>query len=222
MPSGKSSGKRPRQLLFSEAIAQPKNMSTQPTLSSPMAMPADLRAVDATDHILQEITAVGRHLEAMDLKISDLSTAYAFIRTDIACCHEKVTDLDQRLTTVEEHADLTFSPPLEFQRVHRIVPLHTATSGWPRPVIASSLCHEQASLVFSTAQTQGPFLLEGHEVRVAADVCRITNEKQKVFLALRPQLRKLDIKFGLFEPAQVYPIADPVGHMSHVEISIWQ
>ncbi|KAJ1186990.1 hypothetical protein NDU88_003769 [Pleurodeles waltl] len=71
-----------------------------------MAMPADPRAVDATDRILQEITAVGQRLEAMDLKISDLSMASVSIRTDIACFREKVTDLDQHLTTVEEHVEM--------------------------------------------------------------------------------------------------------------------
>ncbi|KAJ1191944.1 hypothetical protein NDU88_001257 [Pleurodeles waltl] len=177
----------------------------------------------------------------------------------ITCFREKVTDLDQCLTTVEEHVGmvpehdaelqtlrakimdledrsrrdsisffgipehkegtdikaffksllpeltgLTFSPPLELQRVHRIGPLHKATSGRPRPIIACFLCHEQARLVLSAARSQGPFSLEGHEVRVAADFSRITNEKRKAFLALRPQLRKLAIKFGLFEPAHMW------------------
>ncbi|KAJ1214077.1 hypothetical protein NDU88_001704 [Pleurodeles waltl] len=193
----------------------------------------------------------------MDLKISDLSTASASIRMDIACFSEKVADVDQRLTTIEVHdgmvpehdaelrtlrakvtdfedrsrtdnvrffgipeckegtdikaflkclfpelTGLTFSPPLEFQRVHRIVPLHSATSGRPCPVIACFLRHEQALQVLSATRTQGPFLLEGREVRVAADFSRITNEKRSAFLALRPQLQKLDIKFGLFEPAR--------------------
>ncbi|KAJ1155607.1 hypothetical protein NDU88_008336 [Pleurodeles waltl] len=61
------------------------------------------QAVDATDRILQEITVVGWCLEAMDLKILDLSAASTSIRTDIACFCEKATDLDQRLTTVEDH-----------------------------------------------------------------------------------------------------------------------
>ncbi|KAJ1136104.1 hypothetical protein NDU88_002522 [Pleurodeles waltl] len=97
-------------------------MATQPALSSRVTLPADSRAVDATDCILQEITVVGRCLEAMDLKILDLSTASASIRTDIAWFWEKVTDLDQRLTTVEEHVAMVYLlagsagyiPPLEF------------------------------------------------------------------------------------------------------------
>ncbi|KAJ1177497.1 hypothetical protein NDU88_002752 [Pleurodeles waltl] len=231
-------------------------MATQPNPTSPTTVPADPRAVDATDRILQEITMVLRRLEAMDLNITDLSAASASIRTDIACFSEKVADMEPRLTIVEEYVGmvteydaelralrakltdledrsrrdnihffgiperkegnnikaflkrllpeltgLTFSSPLEFQRVHRISPPHLVSFGWPHPVIKCFLRHEQPQQVLSTAQTQGPFLLEGHEVRVAADFSRTTNEKQKVSLALRPQLRKLDIKFGLFEPA---------------------
>ncbi|KAJ1137695.1 hypothetical protein NDU88_004093 [Pleurodeles waltl] len=103
MPSGKSSGKHSYQLHFSEAIAQLKIMATQPTPSSPTTVPAVPRAVDGTDCMLQEITVVGGCLEAKDIKISDLSPAFASIRTDIACFSEEVADLDQCLTTVEEH-----------------------------------------------------------------------------------------------------------------------
>ncbi|KAJ1184257.1 hypothetical protein NDU88_001065 [Pleurodeles waltl] len=78
-------------------------MAAQQTLSSPYAVPDAPRVMDASDHILQEITAVGKRLEAMDLKITDLSAASVSIRTDIACFSEKVTDLDQRLTKMEDH-----------------------------------------------------------------------------------------------------------------------
>ncbi|KAJ1195735.1 hypothetical protein NDU88_005003 [Pleurodeles waltl] len=231
-------------------------MAAQPTPSSPTTVLADPQAVDATEGILQEIIAAGRHQEAMDIKITDLSAASASIRTDIACFSEKVQDMDQHLTTVEEHngmvpehdaelrvlrakltdledrsrrdnihffgilerkegtnikaflksllpelTGLTFSPQLDFQRLHRIGPPNSVSSGQPRPVIACLLRHEQAQQVLSTARTQGPFLLEGHEARVAVDFSGTTNEKQKAFLALRPQLQKLDIKFGLFQPA---------------------
>ncbi|KAJ1116100.1 hypothetical protein NDU88_004319 [Pleurodeles waltl] len=106
MPSGKFSSKHYRQLLFSEAIAQPKVMAAQQTPYSPTTILADPRAIDATDCILQEITAVGLCLEPMDFKITDLSAASASIRTDIACFSEKVADLDQRLTTVEERVGM--------------------------------------------------------------------------------------------------------------------
>ncbi|KAJ1157069.1 hypothetical protein NDU88_009784 [Pleurodeles waltl] len=57
----------------------------------------------ATDCILQEITMVGRRMEAMDLKISNLSAASTSILADIACFQVMVTGVDQRLTIVEDH-----------------------------------------------------------------------------------------------------------------------
>ncbi|KAJ1132113.1 hypothetical protein NDU88_010442, partial [Pleurodeles waltl] len=191
----------------------------------------------------------------MDLKISDLFVASTSIRADKASFRETVTDLDQRLTTVEDHiaklpdqeaellflranvtdlkdrsrrdnvcffgilehkegsdiktflknvlpelTGLDFSPPLEFQRVHRIGPIQKATFGRRHPIIACFLRHNQACQVISTARSQGPYSLEGHKIRVTVDFSRITNEKWKAFLALRPQLRNLDIKIGLLEP----------------------
>ncbi|KAJ1097776.1 hypothetical protein NDU88_002893 [Pleurodeles waltl] len=44
----------------------------------------------------------------------------------------------------------------------------------------------------------------GQEIRIAVDFSQETNEKRKAFLALRPQLRLLNIKFGLFETARVW------------------
>ncbi|KAJ1192065.1 hypothetical protein NDU88_001377 [Pleurodeles waltl] len=82
MPNGKHSGKNSRQLLFSEAIAQPKTMVALAAPTCSLASPSDPCTVEATDSILQEITAVGRHLETMDLKISDLSVASTFIWAD--------------------------------------------------------------------------------------------------------------------------------------------
>ncbi|KAJ1212991.1 hypothetical protein NDU88_000630 [Pleurodeles waltl] len=96
MPDGKSSGKHPRNLLFSEALAQPKVMSTQGTASTSPPL-------EATDRILQEIAAVGCHLETMDARISDLTIASSSIRADIADFRETVHNLDQRLTSMEEH-----------------------------------------------------------------------------------------------------------------------
>ncbi|KAJ1098125.1 hypothetical protein NDU88_003241 [Pleurodeles waltl] len=88
-------------------------------------------------------------------------------------------------------------------RVHRIGPLHKATSDKPCPIFTCFLRHEQARQTISAAKSQGPYSLERHEIRVAGDFSRPTNEKRKAFLALRPQLRNLDIKYGLFEPASI-------------------
>ncbi|KAJ1184717.1 hypothetical protein NDU88_001520 [Pleurodeles waltl] len=78
--------------------------------------PADPRSTDATDSVLQEITAVGRCLEAMDLKCSDLFTASTSIRSDIAHFQVTVTDLDQCLTTVEDR--ITTMPAQDTEMQH--------------------------------------------------------------------------------------------------------
>ncbi|KAJ1117348.1 hypothetical protein NDU88_005548 [Pleurodeles waltl] len=41
-------------------------------------------------------------------------------------------------------------------------------------------------------------------IRVTADVSKETSERKKAFLALRPRLRQLEIKFGPFEPARMW------------------
>ncbi|KAJ1162293.1 hypothetical protein NDU88_002761 [Pleurodeles waltl] len=256
MPGGKSSGKHSHNLLFSEALAQPKVMATQGTSSGSASSPATSPPLEATDRILQEIAAVGRRLETMDARIPDLTIATSSIRAVIAGFRETVHNLDQRLTSMEEHVmalpgqeaelrslrtkvtdledrrrrdnihlfgipehkegsdiksflktllpeltGLEYSPPLEFQRAHRIGPLHRATPDKPRLIIACFLRHEQARQTILAAKSQGSYSLEGHEIRVAADFSRPTNERRKAFWALRPQLRSLEIKYGLFEPA---------------------
>ncbi|KAJ1210978.1 hypothetical protein NDU88_006340 [Pleurodeles waltl] len=196
----------------------------------PMPTPTDPSASEATERILQEIGSVGRSLEAMDQKITDLTIASSSIRADIAGFKDTADAMDQRLTTVEDQMatlpdqeielqslrakvtdledrsrrdnirligiperkegsdtkaflqspdlfGIEFSPPLEFQRAHRIGPPHKATSDKPRPIIACFLRHDQARQVLSAAKTQGPASLDGHEIRVAADFSRLKNEK---------------------------------------------
>ncbi|KAJ1204725.1 hypothetical protein NDU88_000163 [Pleurodeles waltl] len=195
-PGGKSSGKHSRQLLFSEALVQPKVMATQGTSPGSASSPAASPPLETTDRILQEIAAVGRRLETMDARISELTIASSSIWADIAGFRETVHNLDQHLTAMEEHVvvlsgqeaelrslrakvtdmedrscrdnirlfgilehkegsdvktflknllpeltGLEYSPPLEFQTVHRIGPLHRATPGKPWPIIACFLRH---------------------------------------------------------------------------------
>ncbi|KAJ1136714.1 hypothetical protein NDU88_003129 [Pleurodeles waltl] len=180
--------------------------------------------MEATDRILQEIAAVGRRLETMDAKISDMTVASTSIRADIASFQDTATDLDRHLTMdghlaalpeqeielrslqvkvteledrscrdlfgipeykegsdiktflknlLPELMGLVFSPPLEFQCVHRIGPLHKATPDKSRPIIACFPHHEQARRTISAAKSQGKFSLEGHEIRVVADISRL-------------------------------------------------
>ncbi|KAJ1208320.1 hypothetical protein NDU88_003706 [Pleurodeles waltl] len=103
MPNDKTASKHPRQLFISEAIAQPKTMAAQTAPQGHASPPVDQPSLEATDRILQEIASVGRRLEVMDLKITDLTLAYSSIRADIAGFRETVTNLDQRLSAVEDH-----------------------------------------------------------------------------------------------------------------------
>ncbi|KAJ1123314.1 hypothetical protein NDU88_001785 [Pleurodeles waltl] len=103
MPNGKSSGKHSSQLLFSEAIAQPKPMAAQTAPPCSASSPTDPHALEVADRILLEIAAVGHRLEAVDSKISDLTLASSSIRADIAGFRQTVNVLDQRLMTMEGH-----------------------------------------------------------------------------------------------------------------------
>ncbi|KAJ1099038.1 hypothetical protein NDU88_004142 [Pleurodeles waltl] len=69
---------------------------------SPTPSSADPSPLEATNRILQEIASVGCRLEAMDLKITDLTVASSSIRADIAGFRETAKALDQRLTAVED------------------------------------------------------------------------------------------------------------------------
>ncbi|KAJ1104297.1 hypothetical protein NDU88_001709 [Pleurodeles waltl] len=91
-----------RQLLFSEAITQSKPTTTQMATIGSMPTPTDPSASEATERILQEIASVGRHLEAMDQKITDLTIASSSICADIAGFKDTADALDQCLTTVED------------------------------------------------------------------------------------------------------------------------
>ncbi|KAJ1093672.1 hypothetical protein NDU88_006770 [Pleurodeles waltl] len=55
------------------------------------------------DHILQEITAMGRHLEGMDSTISTLVAETKSICLDIAGFQSTVSDLEQHVVAVEDH-----------------------------------------------------------------------------------------------------------------------
>ncbi|KAJ1092839.1 hypothetical protein NDU88_005949 [Pleurodeles waltl] len=107
MPNDKTASKHSRQLLFSEAIAQPKAMTAQTAPQGHTSPPVDQPTLDATDRILQEIASVGRRLEAMDLKITDLTLASSSIRADIAGFRETANNLDQRLSVVDDHIAAT-------------------------------------------------------------------------------------------------------------------
>ncbi|KAJ1219275.1 hypothetical protein NDU88_006844 [Pleurodeles waltl] len=72
--------------------------------------------MEATDRILQEIVAVRLRLEEMDAKISDLTVASTTIWADISSFRETVTDLNQRLSIVEDRVAVLPDQEAEMER----------------------------------------------------------------------------------------------------------
>lgn len=121
---------------------------------------------------------------------------------------EKVEGSDTKSflqTTLPKITGLNFDPPLEMQRAHRIGPLQAGEGKnvRPRTLIVCFLRHEQARQLINDARIHGSYTFEGHEIRVAAEFSKETNDRRKAFLSFRSRLRQLDIKYGLFEPARL-------------------
>ncbi|KAJ1215617.1 hypothetical protein NDU88_003225 [Pleurodeles waltl] len=70
----------------------------------------------------------------------------------------------------------------------------------PHPINACLLLHKQTRQLLLVARAQGTFRTEGYEIQITADFSNETNDRRKAFLALRPQLCQLEVKYGLFEP----------------------
>ncbi|KAJ1114902.1 hypothetical protein NDU88_003132 [Pleurodeles waltl] len=119
--------------------------------------------------------------------------------------HEEGTDMQTFLGSVlPKLTSLDFDPPLEFQRAHRVGPKHSDTSLRPRTIIACLLRHNHNRQILQTAHKHGPFRIGQHDIRITADYSKDTNERRKAFLALRPRLRQLGMKYGLFDPARMW------------------
>ncbi|KAJ1210267.1 hypothetical protein NDU88_005633 [Pleurodeles waltl] len=106
--------------------------------------------------------------------------------------------------TLPKLADITFDPPLEFQRAHRLGLKRQNGKDRPRPIIACFLRHGQVRQLLQLSRRQGPLRLGPLEIRLSADFSKETADRRRAFLSLRPRLRHLDIKFGLFEPARMW------------------
>ncbi|KAJ1151471.1 hypothetical protein NDU88_004251 [Pleurodeles waltl] len=106
--------------------------------------------------------------------------------------------------TLPKLTGLTFDPPLEFQRLHRLGPKRLDEANRPRPIIACLLQHVQTSQLLQVARAHGPFRMNGQEIRLTADFSKETSEHRKAFLALQPQLHQLEGKYCLFEPLRMW------------------
>ncbi|KAJ1165827.1 hypothetical protein NDU88_006244 [Pleurodeles waltl] len=118
--------------------------------------------------------------------------------------NEEGSDMQAFLSsTLPKMTSLDFDPPLEFQPAHRTGPKRSDNSSRPRPIIACLLRHNQTRQILQVARSHSPFRIDQHEIRITADYSKETNERRKAFLALRPWLRKLEMKYGLFDPARM-------------------
>ncbi|KAJ1155185.1 hypothetical protein NDU88_007920 [Pleurodeles waltl] len=106
--------------------------------------------------------------------------------------------------TLPKLADTTFDPPLEFQRAHKLGLKRQNEKDCPRPIIACFLRHGQVRQLLQMFRMQGPLRLGSLEIRLSVDFSKETADRRRAFLSLRPRLRHLDVKFGLFEPARMW------------------
>ncbi|KAJ1144196.1 hypothetical protein NDU88_010498 [Pleurodeles waltl] len=119
--------------------------------------------------------------------------------------HEEGTDMQTFLSsTLSKLTSLDFDPPLEFQRVHRVGPKRPDTSLGARRIIACLLRYNQTRQILQTARSHGPYRIGQHDIRITADYSKDTNERRKAFLALRPRLCQLEVKYDLSDPARMW------------------
>ncbi|KAJ1124813.1 hypothetical protein NDU88_003262 [Pleurodeles waltl] len=119
--------------------------------------------------------------------------------------NEEGSDMEAFLSsTLPKLTSLDLNPPLEFQRAHRIGPKRSDNPSRPRPIITCLLRHNQTRQILQAVRNHGPFQIDQHDIRITADYSKETNERRKAFLALRPRLRQLEIKYGLFDPARMW------------------
>ncbi|KAJ1201805.1 hypothetical protein NDU88_005611 [Pleurodeles waltl] len=76
---------------------------------------------------------------------------------------------------------LTFDPPLEFQRAHRVGPKHPDGASRPHPIIACLLHHAQTRQLLQVARNHGPFRMKRYEIRITDDYSKDTNECRPVW-----------------------------------------
>ncbi|KAJ1198027.1 hypothetical protein NDU88_001871 [Pleurodeles waltl] len=90
------------------------------------------------------------------------------------------------------------------ERVHILGPKWQDDANRPRPIIACLLRHKQACKLLQAARAHSLFRSDGLEVRLTADFSKETSERRRAFLAFRPRLLQLEVKYGLFEPARMW------------------
>ncbi|KAJ1198640.1 hypothetical protein NDU88_002479 [Pleurodeles waltl] len=72
--------------------------------------------------------------------------------------------------TLPKLTGITFDPPFELQRAHRLGPRRPNMTTRPQPIIACLLCHAQARQLIQRARTQGPCQMDRQVIRMTASL----------------------------------------------------
>ncbi|KAJ1162134.1 hypothetical protein NDU88_002611 [Pleurodeles waltl] len=144
-----------------------------------------------TRSIRLEIAGFQSQISGLDQRVTTVETQVASWTDngqELMYLHSKLTDFEDRsrrnnirlsgLPDGIEGTDLisylrdilpkltgiTFDPPLEFERVHRLGPRRQEGKGRPRSIIACLLRHGQARQILQIARAQGPLRLGTLEI----------------------------------------------------------
>ncbi|KAJ1179484.1 hypothetical protein NDU88_004718 [Pleurodeles waltl] len=175
--------------------------------SAMMALTAETRSVRL------EIAGFQSQISGLDQRVATVETHVASWTDngqELMHLHSKLTDLEDRSRrnnirlmglpegmegtdlasflrdTLPKLTDITFDPPLEFERVHRLGPKRQDGKGRPCSILACLLRHGQARQLLQTARAQGPLKLGTTEIRLSADFSKETVDRRRAFLSLRP------------------------------------
>ncbi|KAJ1170989.1 hypothetical protein NDU88_002860 [Pleurodeles waltl] len=145
---------------------------------------------------------------------------------DLSYLRSKVTDLEDRsrrdnnrlfgIPENEEGIDvqaflssvipkltsLSFEPPLEFQRAHRVGPKHQDRASRPRPIIACLLRHSETRQILQVARTHRPFWIDKSKVRIPGRLLQRYHRTQEGFLILKTSTPTTGDKIRSFRPRE--------------------
>ncbi|KAJ1097978.1 hypothetical protein NDU88_003094 [Pleurodeles waltl] len=97
--------------------------------------------------------------------------------------------------TLPKLAGITFDPPLEFQRVHRLGPKRRDGTNRPHPIIACLLRHVQIRQLLQLAQAHGPFRSDALKVRLTDNFSRDPRMQEDILVSPTSPLNRRTCKY---------------------------
>ena len=95
--------------------------------------------------------------------------------------------------------DLPESPSLNIQRAHRLGRIQQQSTK-PRGIIMLFLEFTDLLRVLNAAREKRHLVWSGQRLFISQDLSNATNARRKEFLALRPQMRQMNIRYGILHP----------------------